>query len=244
MQREKLVLVPGMMCDARLFAPQIAALSARHDVTVCVPAGERTIAALAGRVLDAAGAGPINLAGLSMGGIVAMAVAALSPERVRRLALLDTNHRADPPERRPIREAQSEKVRDGALRAVIIEEMKPNYLAAANRSDQALLDLLVTMALDLGAEAFVDQSIALRDRPDQSAALSGFAGPALVLCGAEDALCPPERHHEIAELLPDPRLVVVPGAGHISTLEEPLAVTEALADWLARPAAGPLAGDG
>ena len=169
-----------------------------------------------------------------MGGIVAMAMARLAPERVKRLALLDTNHLADPPERRALRDDQVRRVGEGRLREVIIDEMKPNYLAAANRGDQALLDLLVEMALDVGAEAFVGQSVALRERPDQSAALRGYGGPALVLCGAEDTLCPPERHREMAALLPDAELVLVPDAGHITTLENAHAVNAALSTWLAR----------
>lgn len=234
MARETLLLLPGMMCDERLFAPQVAAFSGSHAVLVPV-LDKPSIVRMAENVLSGAPEGPLNIAGLSMGGIVAMMVAALAPERVARLALLDTNHRADAPERYEVRNRQIGDVKAGNLRAVIIEEMKPVYLAAENRSDQALLDLLVQMAMDVGEDAFVAQSIALRDRPDQSGVLRRFEGPALVLCGAEDRLCPPERHREIAGLLKRPDLVEVQGAGHISTLENPAAVNAAMARWLATP---------
>jgi len=171
-----------------------------------------------------------------MGGIVAMAMAGIAPQRIGRLALLDTNHRADAPDRRTIRDRQIADVR-GLLREVIVEEMKPAYLAERNRNNRQLLDLLVEMALDAGEDAFVAQSLALRDRPDRSAALARFRGPALVLCGEQDRLCPPERHQEIAALLAAAQLAVIAGAGHISTLENPAAVNKALEDWLARPLA-------
>lgn len=236
MARETLILLPGMMCDARLFAPQVEAFSPAYDVMV-PSLVEASIDAMAQAVLAAAPPGPLNVAGLSMGGIVAMAMVDRAPERIARLGLLDSNHHADAPERFDIRNRQIDDVKAGKLRDVIIDEMKPVYLAPENRSDQDLLDLLVDMAMDVGADAFVAQSVALRDRAKRSAALRTFAGPALVLCGAEDRLCPPERHHEMADLLPDAELVLVPGAGHISTLENPAAVNAAFQTWLSRRSA-------
>ncbi|WP_206057348.1 alpha/beta hydrolase [Nitratireductor sp. XY-223] len=233
MARETLILLPGMMCDARLFAPQINAFEAAIDVVV-PELDEPSIEGMARAVLAGAPSGRFNVAGLSMGGIVAMAMAKLAPDRIARLALLDTNHHADLPERYDIRNRQIEDVRAGKLRSVIIDEMKPVYLAEANRGDRELLDLLVDMAMDVGADTFVAQSLALRDRPDHGEALRAFAGPALVLCGEEDNLCLPDRHREMAGLLPDPELVFVPDAGHISTLENSAAVNAAIGRWLSR----------
>lgn len=233
MPRGTLVFLPGMMCDARLFGPQRAALSRDRDIIVGDLAGRDTIAGLADKLLSEL-PDRFALAGLSMGGIVAMAMAGMAPERIERLALLDTNHLTDIPERRTLRDAQLERVRKGELEAVVVEELKPNYLAERNRGKRDLLDLLRAMALDLGEEAFVTQTLALRDRPEQTRALSRWHGPALVLCGAEDRLCPPERHREIAALLHDAELEIVPGAGHITTLEAPDRVTSALTRWLAR----------
>ncbi len=221
------------MCDARLFTPQIEAFGKTYDVIV-PELEEPSIKAMAQGVLAGAPPGPLNIAGLSMGGIVAMAMTGIAPERIERLALLDTNHLADAPERFDIRNRQIEDVRAGRLRSVIVDEMKPVYLAMANRSNQALLDLLVEMAMDVGDETFVAQSIALRDRPGQAAALRSYTGPSLVLCGEEDNLCPPDRHREIAGLLPDPDLVFISGAGHISTLENPAEVNAAMSRWLSR----------
>lgn len=233
MTPETLLLLPGMMCDERLFAPQVEAFGSAYDVHV-PQLVEPSIEGMARSVLESMPPGPVNVVGLSMGGIVAMAMTGIAPARIARLALVDTNHLADLPNRHEIRNRQIEEVLAGNLRSIIIEEMKPVYLAEKNRGNQKLLDLLVEMAMDVGADDFVSQSVALRDRPDQSAVLRKFCGPALVLCGKEDRLCPAERHREIAGLLPDAELEVVPGAGHISTLENPDAVNAAMRNWLSR----------
>ncbi len=222
--RENLVLLPGMMCDARLFAPQVTHFERRYAVHVPRLVGADTIAGLARQVLDEITAERFVVAGLSMGGIVAMEMLAQAPERIDKAVLLDTNHLADAPERRAMRRRQIADVQAGHLRQVIVEEMKPLYLAEANRSDTALLDLLVAMALDLGEAAFVDQSRALAARRDYSAVLTSWPKPTLLIAGAEDALCPPERHQAMAALLPNATLEIVSGAGHITTLEQPDAI--------------------
>ncbi len=222
--RQDLVLLPGMMCDERLFAPQVAHFGGRHAVYVPRLVGTDTIEGLARQVLDEIAWERFVVAGLSMGGIVAMEMLAQAPGRIDKAILLDTNHLADAPERRVMRERQIADVQAGRLRQVIVEEMKPHYLAEANRSDAALLDLLVAMALDLGEAAFVDQSRALAARCDYTAVLADWPKPTLLISGAEDALCPPERHQAMAALLPNATLEIVPGAGHITTLEQPDAI--------------------
>jgi pimeloyl-ACP methyl ester carboxylesterase len=171
------------------------------------------------------------LAGLSMGGIVAMEVLAQAPDRVDRLALLDTNPRAEAPEVQARRGPQIERALSGGLRAVIRDEMKPNYLADGP-DRQAILDLCMDMALSLGSRVFARQSRALRDRPDQTATLAAFRGPALVLMGAEDRLCPRDRHDQMHALMPQSRLVIIDGAGHLPTLERPNETIAALRRWL------------
>lgn len=233
MRDTPLLLLPGMMCDARVFAPQIEALGGGRDVRVGDIGRHDSMAAIAAGLLDELPWRRFAVAGLSMGGIVAMAMLARAPERIERVALLDSNHRAEPPERRPVRDRQIAASEAGGLRAVIVDEMKPHYLARRGRRNAKLLDTLVAMAEALGPTVFARQSRALRDRPDYGGPLSAYGGPMLVLCGAEDRLCPPERHREIAALRAGAALVVVPEAGHISTLEQPAAVTAALRDWLA-----------
>lgn len=225
-----LLLLPGMMCDARLFYPQISALSGTRAVMVAPMGGADTMAGLAQDIL--AYAPPrFALAGLSMGGILAMEVLRQAPGRVGRLALLDTNPRAELPEVQARRAPQIEAVKQGRLREVMRDEMKPNYLVDSPRKAK-ILDLCMDMAMDLGPEVFINQSIALRDRPDQQDTLAAYKGKALVLCGRHDRLCPVERHALMHDLLENSRLEIIENAGHLPTMEQPQETTAALTRWL------------
>lgn len=223
------VLLPGMMCDARLFGPVMGAF-AGHPVLHVPLVSSDDVDGLAHEVLALAPP-RFALAGLSMGGIVAMAVLAAAPECVERLALLDTNPRAEAPEMRARRAGQIARAMHGDLAGVMREDLKPNYLAPGARRDD-VLDLCMDMALGLGPEVFARQSEALRDRPDRQAVLAAFEGPALVLMGEHDRLCPLERHELMHGLLQGSRLAVVPGAGHLPPLEAPEETAAHLRRWL------------
>ena len=183
-----LVLISGLMCDARLFAPTLAAFSAERTIVMASITEADTMAGLAESCLQVAPP-RFALCGLSMGGIVAMEVLRQAPDRVERIALLDTNPLAEADEMKQRRLAQMQSVREGRLAEVMRQEVKPNYLADET-DKRALLDLCMDMALGLGAEVFLRQSRALMSRPDQTETLRGARLPALVLCGREDALCP------------------------------------------------------
>jgi pimeloyl-ACP methyl ester carboxylesterase len=227
---EPLVLLPGMMCDARLFAPQVADFSAVRPVMVVPLRGRTSVSEMASDILEVAPS-EFALCGLSMGGIVAMELFRQAPERVTRLGLLDTNHLAEQPDRAAAREPQIEHVLDGGLRSVMRDEMKPLYLTAGpNRA--RILDLCMEMADALGPEVFVEQSRALQGRADQSDTLMAVEVQTLILCGQDDQLCPPERHEMMHRLIPGSNLVVIPGAGHLPTLEQPDLTNAALSTWL------------
>ncbi|MGD9294577.1 MAG: alpha/beta hydrolase [Roseobacter sp.] len=230
---EPLVLLPGMMCDARLFGPQIAALSADTAVMVApISQGER-VEEIASNLLNQL-PHRFALAGLSMGGIVAMEILRRAPERVSRIALMDTNPLAETPQVAAAREPQIVAAKAGRMLDVMRDEMKPNYLAPGPaRTD--VLNLIMDMAKSLGPDVFVRQSRALQRRPDQQSTLRKCRIPALVLCGAHDALCPVKRHSFMAELLADAKLVVLQDSGHLPPLEEPDATTQALRQWMKRP---------
>ena len=233
MTSEPLVLLPGMMCDARLFGPQIAELSADTAVMVApITQGER-VEEIASHLLDQL-PHRFALAGLSMGGIVAMEILRRAPDRVSRIALLDTNPLAETPQVAAAREPQIVAVRAGRMQDVMRDEMKPNYLAPGpHRGD--VLDLVMDMAEAMGPEVFVRQSRALQRRPDQQTTLRKCRAPALVLCGAHDTLCPVKRHEFMAELIPNATLRVMEHSGHLPTLEQPAETTRALREWLEQP---------
>ena len=228
--KDPLVLLPGMMCDARLFGPQINAFSHERAVMVAPIGDHETVAALAADVLDIAPP-TFALAGLSMGGIVAMEVFRQAPQRVSRLALLDTNPKAETDKIAQLREPQIAKVRAGQLRAVMRDEMKPNYLTDGPNMGK-ILDLCMAMAETLGPDVFVRQSRALQTRPDQQETLRAVKVPTLILCGEDDSLCPLHRHELMHTLIPHATLTVIKNAGHLPTLEQPDPTNEALEQWL------------
>ncbi len=224
-----LVLIPGMMCDARMWGGIDADLGV--PVIHHIPTSADSMPALAAHFLSDAPP-TFALAGLSMGGILAMEILRQAPDRVTRLALLDTNPRAETATAQARRAPQIARVLAGELDDVMRREMKPNYLCPGP-NQPAILDLCMDMALSLGPQVFARQSRALRDRPDQQATLAAFKRPALVLMGAEDKLCPLDRHQLMHHLIPQSRLHIIANAAHLPPLEQPEATLRALRDWLA-----------
>lgn len=225
-----IVMLPGMMCDERLFAPQITHLEGRYHVKTISIHEHANMADLAENVL-AQSPDEFALLGLSMGGILAMEIMDQAPERITHLALLDTNPRAELNAVKQRRGPQIEAVKKGDLTKIMRDEMKPNYLVdSPNKLD--ILNLCMKMAEGLGNQAFINQSIALRDRPDYQNVLKGFDIPTLIMCGRQDVLCPIERHELMRELISGSTLHIVDSAGHLPTLEQPEIVNKALDLWL------------
>jgi len=230
---EPLVLLPGMMCDARLFGPQIAELSAEFSIMVCpVTRGER-IEEIASGLLDELPA-RFALAGLSMGGVVAMELLRRAPDRITRLALMDTSPLAETPQASTAREPQIVKVRTGRLQELMRDDILPTYLGPGAFGAE-ITELMLDMADALGPDVFVRQSRALQRRRDQQVTLRKCKVPTLVMCGQYDELCPVKRHTFMAELIPGAELRVLDGAGHLPTLETPAETTLALRDWMRQP---------
>ena len=163
-----------------------------------------------------------------MGAIVALAMAARAPDRIAGAALIGLNACADLPERAAHRPVQQAEVRAGGLERVLVEELKPNYLAAARRGDRALLDLVRDMGMALGPDVFVRQSEALRTRPDLTSALAELDAPVALLCGAEDSLCPPAWHERWRRTAREATLTVFADCGHMLPLEAPGALIGAI----------------
>lgn len=226
-------MVPGLLLDGDLFAEQRAALSADGvDVVVADVTEQDSIAAMADAVRSAA-PDRFRLLGLSMGGYVALEVAHRAPERVEALALLDTSARPDAPEQTARRRSLVEIARREGLEPVF-EALWPLEVAASHVTDTALRARFADAGNRLGVEVFARQQAAIIARPDSRPRLALIDVPTLVLCGREDVLTPLEVHEEMAAALPRARLVVEPDCGHLSTWEQPAAVTAQLRAWLAR----------
>lgn len=225
------VMLPGMMLDARLYAYQLAHLAGAHTTMVGDLTRSSSVTELAADVLRDAPR-RFALIGLSMGGIVALEVWRQASERITHIGLLDTTFYPDRPERRELRLEQIAKVEMGGLREVTAS-LKPMYLSSRNRNNPHLLQAILDMGLTLGPDVFRRQSLALRDRDNSIDTLPTISCPTLILCGREDQLCPMDWHVAMANAIPHADLVVLADCGHLSAMEEPQAVTAAL-EWLLR----------
>jgi len=224
------LFVPGLNCSARLYAEQIPALWRFGPVVVADHTRDATIAAIAGRIL--ANAPPVfALVGLSLGGYIAFEIMRQAPQRVAKLALLDTSARPDDAELTARRQAPMAKARAGKL-IEVTDEAFVFYVHPDRHGDVALRDVVRAMAEETGVEAYLRQQQAIIARPDSRPTLSAIRCPTLMLVGAEDKGTPPELAREIAAGIAGARLVIVPDCGHLSTLERPQAVTKALVEWM------------
>jgi pimeloyl-ACP methyl ester carboxylesterase len=224
-----LLLLPGFLCDEDLWRDQLTGLADVADGRVADLGHGDSIAALARQVL--ATAPPrFALAGFSFGGYVAQEIARQAPQRIERLALLDTSFHADTPERIAQRRAANKSVSLPGEFLGMTEQLLPSFIAAERLHDTALVQRINAMTLRQGREVFVRQN-AMR-REDGAAVLRGLACPVLVLCGRHDVLTPPALHREMAALMPQAGLVVVEDSGHMSPMEQPAAVTRAMRQWL------------
>ena len=233
--QETILFIPGHMCDARLFAPQIAALENEYRIVVADLKTGNSFEGYIASALESAGEGAFNLVGLSMGGMLAVQMAAQHPGRIKRLALLSTTSEPEAPHRAETRRQRIERANAAGLETIAREELAPSYLAQAHQDRKDLIDLVVAMAAAHGLDVFAAQSAAMTARMDCRDMLPGYKGPVLVLCGDEDRLFSVEKHEAIAAMLENSELVVQAGIGHLPTVESPQETTAALKALLARP---------
>ena len=221
-RRQPLILLPGALCDAALWRHQIAGLADVADVRVGDLTRDASIGAMAERVLAGAPA-RFALAGLSLGGYVALEIVRRAPERVSRLALLDSSARPETAAEAPA-ERDSGAGGVSALMTLLVHPMR--------LGDRRLATIVGAMAERVGRMAFRLQQQASLTRPDSRPGLAAIACPTLLLCGRQDPLAAPGLHEEMAAAIPGARLVVVEDCGHLAPLEQPEAVTAALREWL------------
>lgn len=225
-----LVLVPGLLCSARVYGPQIEALWPHGPVTIADHRRDNEVGAIAARIL--ATAPPrFALVGLSFGGYIALAMMRQASERIDRLALLDTLARPDTPEQSAARHAFIAMAEDGRL-GEVVDTLTLRFLHRDRHKDTRLRNIVRAMAADTGPEAFIRQQQAIISRPDSRPGLGDIRCPTLVLTGDGDELAPPDMAREIAGGIAGSKLVIVPDCGHLSTLERPEPVNAALAEWL------------
>lgn len=225
-----ILLVPGLACSPRIFAPVMPALWRLGPVTVANHIRDDNMGAIARRIL--AEAPPrFALAGHSMGGYIAFEIMRQAPDRVAKLALINTQARPDTPEGTERRRGAIARVKAGEYRAVL-DDLFPGFVHPSRRSDAGLHQLVHDMGADVGAEGFVRQQTAIIARVDSRPSLAWIKCPALVLTGDEDSTIPNALSKEMADGIHRAKLVILQNCGHFSQVERPEAAAAALVEWL------------
>jgi len=232
MKKTSLVLVPGLLCDAQLWQPQIENLTDIADIWIADHTRSDTMAGVARDVLADAPFASFALAGLSMGGYIALEIMRQTPQRVTRLGLLDTSARAELPQQTQRRMDLIALAGRGEFPEVT-EILLPLLMHPSRLEQAALANVVRSMANSIGEEAFVRQQKAIMSRSDSLGLFPAIDCPTLVLCGRQDALTSLAVHQEIATGIKGARLEIIEDCGHLSTLERPAEVNAALRRWLA-----------
>jgi pimeloyl-ACP methyl ester carboxylesterase len=225
-----IVFLPGLLCDEALWAHQTAHLSDTAEVMVGDLTRDESVSDMAERILEEA-PDTFALAGLSMGGYVAQEIMRQEPERVERLALIDTQARADTAEQVKTRKDLIRIASMGKFKGVT-PRLLPNLVHEDRLDDPSVRDVVLGMAERVGQAAFVRQQSAILGRKDGRGDLHAIRVPTVVLCGRQDILTPPTLHQEMVDSIPGARLVIVENSGHLAPLEQPVGVTAVLRYWL------------
>ncbi|MGE7545984.1 alpha/beta fold hydrolase [Sporosarcina newyorkensis] len=231
MKKIPLLLLPGTLCDSRLWSHQVSHLSNVSDIQVCDITEADTIEEMAASVLEKAPP-RFALAGLSLGGIVAIEITRQAPERVIKLALLNTT--ANPPylPQQKNWEKLIDAVQKGKFIEVVQQNFIPNLLYQQHPLKESLNERIFSMATSVGETAYLNQLKAVSSKPDGFKVLPNIECDTLLIVGKEDALCTVKMHEEMQVNIPHSHLVVIEECGHLSTMEQPLLVTSAMKEWL------------
>ncbi|MFU8824538.1 alpha/beta fold hydrolase [Yoonia sp.] len=234
MPSETLVLIPPMLCDAGVFGPQILDMANDHAVMFAPTTQGERMEEIASQILSWA-PGKFALAGMGMGGMVAMEVLRRAPDRVTRIALIATSAQPETPETAAAREPHIIAAKGGGRWPdVLRHEVNSTWMAPAT-DRVGLVRHLTQMGHAVGPAVYVSQSRAMQRRKDQQSILTQIRQPATVICGRYDGQYPVKRQEFMAELIPYATLEVIEDAGYMPTLEAPDMTTAALRRWMAIP---------
>lgn len=230
MAKEPLLLLPGTLCDEQLWESQVAGLADIADVSVGNLTNENSIEGLAQAVLAKAPS-KFSLAGLSLGGIVALEIMRVAPERVNKLALLSSNPFPPKPEQQEMWDTFIEMTENDQFIEVTKDYLLPVLVHDKNRSEQ-MNNTIIEMAENIGSKAYINQLKAVMNRADQTSILSTISCPTIVMVGEKDIVCPVKMTEYMADTIPSAKMVVIKNAGHLVTMEKPVEVTKSMRDWL------------
>lgn len=230
MKKEKLVLIPGTLCNERLWQPQINSLEERFEIVIGNIYEDDTIEKMASRIL-AETKDDFYLVGLSLGGMVAIEIMRQEPERVKKLALSDTNPHGPTQEQIDMWKKFIKMSENGQFISVTKDYLLPGLLSEKNQNDN-LQSIIIQMAHEVGKETMKKQMTALMYRPNSKEVLPNISKPTLVIVGENDVVCPPKMSKEIVSYIQNSELRIIEDAGHLVTLEKPEEVSKILISWI------------
>lgn len=231
MAKTPLILIPGTLCDDRLWGHQRRYLSDIAEVNICEVTKGDSISSLAHSILEKAPE-EFALAGLSLGGIISLEIMRLAPERVVKLALLDTNPNPPHPDQIATWERFINMANNGQFLDITTTYLLPILIHPDRKKDETLVSTIIDMARQIGKDGYINQLKAVMTRSDQRSILSTITCPTIVLVGKEDIVCPVHMSEFLKESIPTARLEIVDYSGHLITLEQPEKVSALLKGWL------------
>lgn len=226
-----IIIIPGLGTSPRTYSDILPALWSHSSVTIVNTAEHDSIEAIAEHILASVSPPRFNLIGHSMGGYIAFEILRQAPARVAKLALINTSARPDNDEAKEKRKGQIAKAKKGEF-AEIIKGALPAFVHPDQKDNEKLQEAITAAHNDAGAEAYINQQTAIMGRKDSRTDLRHIEIPTIVITGDEDKLIPLEPSQEIANSIPNAKLVIIKQAGHMSPLEQPQAVSDALVEWL------------
>jgi pimeloyl-ACP methyl ester carboxylesterase len=225
-----LLFVPGLLNTRALYNAQIQHLSPYANFYIGDHTRHSTMPEIAHAILQAAPP-TFSLIGLSMGGYISMEILRQAPTRVNKLVLMDTSARGDTPEQTTKRQAFMKSSLSGHFRGVTRQLMK-TFVHPRHHQNRLVSDVIYDMALEVGRDAFIRQQNAIIHRIDSRESLRAITCPTHIICGADDSLTPPALAQEMADLIPNATLSLIPDCGHLPPLESPDEVSEILFKFL------------
>lgn len=231
MAKVPLVLLPGTLCNERLWHHQIEHLSGVANISIGNLTTSSTIQGMANDVLKNAPE-RFALAGLSLGGIVSLEILRQAPERVLKLALLDTTAHPPRQEQIPAWNHLLEIAAKDGVSKVTKDYLLPNLIHDQNPKKEMLTATIMNMAEEVGIGAYTNQLMAVMTKPNAFDILPSIQCETLLMVGRQDSLCTVAMHREMNEQIPHARFIIIEKCGHLCSLEQPEVVTKELRDWL------------
>lgn len=227
---EKLIMIPGTLCDSTLFQHQLERLKSVAECYVASNTSSDSLEEIAKNILNKY-QGKLTILGLSYGGIIAFEIVRQAPERISKLILLNTTHKVPSEQGKITFQKFIGMAFLGEFHKITKDYLLDAMLHPENAKNQALRDAVVNMSINVGVDGFYNQVKAQLNRPDSTKDLANIKCPTLIIVGKEDIVCPLALHEEMNKSIPNSTLKIIENCGHLSTLEQPKKVNNTIINW-------------